>query len=162
MSEDEDRDKVAKDKLLKHQEQIEMAKTLHTAGHSIGKIAKVMRISQSTVRILMANVKECIWYTGEDYEPRTDGQYGSKLAEIEPGELVFLVRKRVDDDLVLAVPNGWLGDDKNISKIMVGYVINHDNVVRCILSVAQENKQDEYTVDWVCRKLAQDSMAFLT
>lgn len=161
MSKTDEPGRVPEGQEMSHEKQVEMAKALKDQGHTVGKIAYVMRISESSVRVLTANVKHNIWYPDDDYEPREDDKYGVKLAMLEPGEVVFLVRKRVDLDLDVAVPNGFMGEEKEKMRDLMLYVVSHKNVMICLHGVAKAHKQDEYTVDWVCRELGKQSRALL-
>jgi len=53
MSVSDERGRVAKDKLLSHEQQVEMAKILKDKGHSNASIALIMRLSENTVRVLL-------------------------------------------------------------------------------------------------------------
>lgn len=149
--------RIAKDANLSREKQIEMAKALQEQGHPVSKIAYIMRIDESTVRPLLVNVKENIWYPGEDYEPRTDEQYDTKLAMLEPGEIVFLVRKRVNKDLQVGVENGYLGEENETMRVVMLSSASHKNIMIVLHGVARDDKQDEYTVDWVCREMGVNS-----
>lgn len=53
MSISEERGRVAKERTLSHAKQVEMANSLKVMGYSNAAIANIMRINESTVRIIL-------------------------------------------------------------------------------------------------------------
>lgn len=58
MSISEERGRIAEDAQLTHQEQIELVKILKSKGYSNAAMAHIMRVSESTIRILLEAVTE--------------------------------------------------------------------------------------------------------
>lgn len=161
MSKTDEPGRVPKRQKLSHEKQIEMAQALQEQGHNVAKIAYVMRLKESAVRTLLLNLKQNMWYPGDDYEPRAQGKYTQMVGALEPGEVVFLVRGRVQKDLVYAAPNGFMGEEKEKMRELMAFCINHQTITHILFGIAEAGEENERTVDWVCRELGKRSRGLL-
>lgn len=102
-----------------------------------------------------AIMQRIIWFPGI-YSGR-EGDYAKKVGEVSPPELTNLVQKRAEEDGEWAIENGLVGNNEDNMRSMMAFVSNGENIRQCVAHIHKENMQDERTVDWVCRDLANAS-----
>lgn len=159
MSSSEERGRLAKDHNLKHQQQVELAKTLKEKGYSNSAIANIMRTSENVVRVLLTPLiskEQTIWFPGA-YEGRTDEKYTQIATHVNFDVLVQLVQTRAQEDGEWAIRNHLVGDNEDKMRRFMAFVSDEKNIRQCVEHIRKEGRDHEVTVDWVCRDLANAS-----
>lgn len=138
---------------------IERAKQIKKAGYSNEEISDALGISKSHVLILLTPTpeiteKQTIWYPAPDYVGRTDLDYAQPVLGTSLDTTVSLVQKRAQEDGEWIIAQGLVGDHEVNMRRMMEFVSNSTNIAQCVGHVSK-NRQNETTVDWVCRELAQ-------
>lgn len=99
---------------------------------------------------------QTIWFPGI-YEGRTDDEYTQRIADISLVDLTELVKKRAQEDGQWAIDKGFVGDNEAIMRKMMEFVSDNKNIQQCVGHIVKEGVEEERTVDWVCRDLANAS-----
>jgi hypothetical protein len=160
MSTSEDRLAKARAQTQRGRELREKAQQLEEQGKTNEEIAQALGIPVANVRNLVNKPEleehETMWfpgiYGGRQYSPWT------KIAtHINFDHLVALVQKRAKQDGEWAIENGHVGDNEDIMRKMMDWVSEEKHIRQCVDHIHAEGKDDERTVDWVCRDLANGS-----
>lgn len=100
--------------------------------------------------------QEIIWYPGI-YGGRTDAEYTQIATHLNFEDLVELVQKRAQEDGQWAIDNGFVGDNEDNMRRMMAFVSDEKNIRQAIEYILKEGTEEERTVDFVCRDLANGS-----
>ena len=99
--------------------------------------------------------EQTIWYPGI-YSGRK-GDYAHKIAHVTLDELITLVEQRAKEDGEWTIENGLVGDNEDKMRRMMEWVMRSENIEQCVAHIYGNKMEHEYTVDWVCRDLANAS-----
>jgi hypothetical protein len=99
--------------------------------------------------------EQTIWYPGI-YGGR-QGDYAKKVAECDIDEIVRLVQIRAQEDGQWAIDNDHVGDNEDNMRRMMKFVADGKNIKQCVEHIYKEGVEQERTVDFVCRDLANAS-----
>lgn len=100
--------------------------------------------------------EQTIWFPGI-YAGRTDSEYTKLIADVSTTELIELVQKRAHEDGWWAIDNGFVGDNEDSMRKMMEFVSDEKNIRQCLDHILKSGAEEERTVDWVCRDLANAS-----
>lgn len=104
----------------------------------------------------MITEEQTIWYPGI-YGGRTDSNYIKPIADIPMDDLIDLVQKRAEEDGQWAIDNGHVGNNEDSMRKMMAFVSDPKNITQCVAHIRREGAENERSVDWVCRDLANAS-----
>src|SRR4051812_1850648 len=103
--------------------------------------------------------EQTIWYPGI-YGGRTDAEYRQPISVLIHDDmdcLIELVQKRAQEDGQWAIDNGHVGNNEANMRKMMAFVSDPKNIVQCVAHIRREGAENERSVDWVCRELANAS-----
>lgn len=103
--------------------------------------------------------EQIIWYPGV-YTGRMDSEYNQTVADMaadDMNKLIELVQKRAQEDADWSIANGFVGNNEEKMRRMMAFVADETNIQQCVTHIAAEGTQNERTIDWVCRDLANAS-----
>lgn len=100
---------------------------------------------------------QTIWYPGF-YESRTEEPWTKTVSDISLVELTELVQRRAQEDGEWSIRNGKVGGNEDKMRRWMEFVSKERNIQQCVGHILREKWENERTVDWVCRELAEASM----
>jgi hypothetical protein len=100
--------------------------------------------------------EQTIWFPGI-YAGRTDGDYTKRIADVSLVELTELVKKRAQEDGQWTIDNGFVGNNESNMRQMMAFVSDDKNIQQCVGHIVKAGAEEDHTVDWVCRDLANAS-----
>lgn len=98
---------------------------------------------------------QTIWFPGI-YSGR-EGDYAKKVADVSLVELTKLVQKRAHEDGHWAIDRGFVGNNSVKMLKMIAWVSDPENIQQCVGHILKDGLENERTIDFVCRDLANGS-----
>ena len=100
--------------------------------------------------------EQTIWFPGI-YAGRTDAEYTQLAAQVPMPELIALVARRVKEDGEWTIANGFAAKNEAKMRRMMEFTAKPTNIQQCVEHIFAEGRDEEATVDWACRDLANAS-----
>lgn len=153
--------------LSDNQKRVEAGKVLRQTverlkdeGKTVEEIAVLTGVRESLVHAIVVQLYEAheqsiIWFPGI-YRGR-EGDYAKKVGDISLPELMALVEKRAQEDGEWAIENKVVGENEANMRKMMEFVSTGINITQCVGHIRRNGTENETTVDWVCRELANAS-----
>lgn len=108
----------------------------------------------------MIVAEQTIWFPGlpdVTYRGREDEDYTQLAAEAPFEMLVLLAQERAKEDGEWLIAHDLVGDNEEKMRKMMEFVSDRRNIGQCLEHIFAEGKDNERTVDWLCRDLANAS-----
>lgn len=96
-------------------------------------------------------------FTNGIFHGSTEEPYTLKLGDVSIVTLVRAVRDRAEVDGQWCIDNDLVGNNEDKMRRMIAYVSDPENIVRCVSYILKHNEENDRTVDFVCRDLANGS-----
>jgi hypothetical protein len=149
---------------MSHEELMDTIRRLQAEGKTEAEIAEELGLSTTELRALKVHAEHGVsfevvelppeanmWFPGPDslYKGR-EGVYARSAIEFPRPELIRLVVKRIEEDGKWILDLGLTGGNEELMHKMIQWASNPRNITQCFDSNAEQNP----TVDWICRELA--------
>lgn len=102
-----------------------------------------------------------MWFPGlAGYEGRTTSEYSQLVKDTTLEEIISLVQDRAQEDYAYCIANGLVGENNASApklKRMMEFCAKEKNIKQCVEHIYKDKKEHVFTVDLVCRDLANAS-----
>jgi hypothetical protein len=101
--------------------------------------------------------EQLIWFPDDRiYSPR-GMEYSKLVTDATLDEIVDLVRKRAEEDGQYCIDHHLVGGHDDKMRRWMAFVSERKNIQQCTAHIYRESMENERTIDWVCRDLANAS-----